>query len=565
MRLGALAVKLAQVNVAALLENSARHGATPSNVAFNAGERAAPVTTSGGLAIQALQSVFGDAFSGAALLLPFVAGPLQTLGIDLTQLLRLGYGGSDSATQEAMGPRGAQTALMNTQLRENSQLVKRMAGYAASLVSKLPPFVQAFLPKDPEQWTAQITSKIDDNTLGQWVTTLGQIFPDALGLMTQLDPSFITDATPFVKQTLLQNNGKFDPDIFDRNIAAFKDVYNRGWFGQVPAQLAANAVQHTREKLGSRATLGNAAMASAVADSLVKAGFATFGDALEMASQIGGRDYFTNPTRLISTINRISEMAAAGNVSPQQVAQAATVALKQGQNPLAYMQLVATSGQASGRLGSQLADKITPGAVQTQQSMMQEYDLLGEAVSKDVRYKRMFERAVKSGRPDAVAELLQRAKSDQRLLRSVGTDGPTPGLGSQLFSQMSMHNPDFVPALMVQQTQQQMRDLDPKAYRGMQRMLGSQRGRSRLGEMLVSGDFTGVRDRRLRAALADNQSLVGNALSINPELLRRNRFGLRNQRLRRIPDADLAPEPTVPRIGLPGPVPAEQQPPVVAQ
>ena len=560
MKLGGLAIKKqAQTWLGAVNERQQQHAVTPTNVAFNAAERSAPVTSGGQLGVGLLQQLFGESAGIVGAFLPFVAGPIKNAtGIDVMAPLRIGYGGDPEATRQVQA---AQGAMMTQQLVENTgalSAIGQAAGdtfdkYAPDWVKELVPFTGKSLPG--------LIATVPPDQLGLFISQVSQASPMVAQLFSQFVPGMITSFEPFMRQTLMQNNGKFDAELFNKNVGDFKRAYASGHFQRpgrevLPAQLAASAVQHTRETLGKGATMTQAANAAYVADTLQKAGLAdTFGNGLALASQLG-TDYFNNPEALNTKIQQLGDMAASANMSPAQVAQAAQVAREQGQDPLAYMQVMASSGRMANLYGTQVADRLTAPSTQIQTEMMKRFDLLGGAVSTDKRYQRAFQTALKSGRPEAMYRLLQTAEKDPRLLADIGPAENHAGRGSALFAQMQSRSPDFMQGMMVQTAQNEMRGLTPQLRRQLNRTMTHDR--DKLTEAVRTGDYTQVGDRRLGAMLSRNPSVAAAAMSVDPSLVRQNQFQLRNPRMRRAPKP-IQPEPLT-RVGLPGPAPAEQQP-----
>ena len=71
MKLGGLAIKKqAQTWLGAVNERQQQHAVTPTNVAFNAAERSAPVTSGGQLGVGLLQQLFGESAGIVGAFLP---------------------------------------------------------------------------------------------------------------------------------------------------------------------------------------------------------------------------------------------------------------------------------------------------------------------------------------------------------------------------------------------------------------------------------------------------------------------------------------------------------------
>lgn len=515
-------------NVFDLLSHTARGVAEGGrvNTRLHSAHETAPVATTNPamLGIGTLQSILGDFGTLPALALPFVAQPLQRAGIDIMSPIQVGHQGSPRAAAELAR---ISQGMMAEQFAENTQALSRLGGAVGNMAGKLGGLIG--MDFDGEGIANWIASR-DPQTVGMMYAQFAPLVPELPEAMSALDPSFITDFTPFIKQTQMQNGGQFDEQLFRENVNNFRQSYQRGLFdtpdGTIPAQWAANAVQYTRERLGPSANMAHAQNVARAARSLQSEGLAqTFGGAMELLQNVAPDAAF-NPGKARQTAQYLGNMARRGMIDPQALAKAADIAHQQGMDPMTAMSMVARSGMMRQRFGADVADNLLSDTMQTYRGMQEQpwMQALDTATSFDRRYQRRFDQALQRGDVGSIRRLGQQALRDRNVLR-LG-----PGDGASLMGRMERHNPALVEGLMAHELSDAMGRMPSRVRRDLSRTVSDPR---RLRQVM-SGDFTGV-DARAGQILRDNPAVLGSMLSLSPEAANIRNTGIRPQRRIRQP------------------------------
>lgn len=496
------------------------------NTRSHGAHETAPVTTTNPamLGIGTLQSVLGDFGTLPALALPFLAQPLQQAGIDIMSPIQVGHQGSPRAAGELAR---ISQGMMAEQFAENTQALSRLGGAVGNMAGKLGGMLGMDFNGDGiAQWIASR----DPQTVGMMYAQFAPLVPELPEAMSALDPSFITDFTPFIKQTQMQNDGQFDEQLFRQNVQGFRDAYQRGLFdspdGTIPAQWAANSMQYARERLGPDANIAHAQNLARSARALQSEGLAqTFGGAMELIQNVAPDAAF-DPGKARQTAQYLGNMARRGMIDPQALAKAADIAHQQGMDPMSAMSMVARSGMMRQRYGADVADNLLSDTMQTYQGMQEQpwMQALSTATSFDRRYQRRFDQALQRGDARGIRRLGQQAMRDRRVMR-LG-----PGDSSGLMGQMEQHNPALVEGLMAHELSDAMGQMPSRVRRDIARTL---RDPQRLRQAM-SGDYTGM-DARAGRLMRDNPALLGSMLSISPEAGQIRSTGIRPQRRIRPP------------------------------
>ena len=500
--------------------------------------RQAPQSTGGQLGVQMLQSLFGEMGAGlGGLALPILA-PLvkQQFGIDLMAPIQTGYGGDPGASREAFA---ATQAMMAAQLSSRRDLVVHLSQELGERLESMGILSQLGMTKDS---IADMVEGMDPQTFGSMFQQVAAALPEVTTVLTQLDPSFIADFTPFATQAMLQNGGKFDNRLFQRDVQDFKQAFAAGQFGRVPAQLAAHSVAFAAETFGPQATIAHAANAAQVADQFVRAGLAgTFGGAMALAKQVDptGR-FITDPQQITNYVQYLSTMSQKGMVNPQQIAQGAELAAKEGISPAMAMSIIARSGNLRTELGSAVADKFTSDAAKAYAGLQQtgQVDALARAYQNDRHARQSIDRAMQQGDMGRLTRLANQAARNPRLQ---GMKADT----SSFMNRLSVTNPNLLEGMMAQQIEGGMRSLPASVRSRLSRVLAD---KQRLGEAVATSDYTGIRDPRVRQLLQNRPDLVAAALSVDQSALRR---GSRFRAARRVGRPDMQPvQPELPHLGF---------------
>jgi len=545
MKLGALGTeKLAEVGnlLTQIAEGNQRHAQTPSGTTFTPGRRAGPAMSQGQLGVGLLQSIVGDVGGLAGLAIPFLGPWLKraTGGkIDLAKMYRMGYGGDDAATKQALA---AQNDLMNFQKESLGASAGNLAGLAGQVVdnviSALPKFIQDELPS----WLSggaiagplQAYAKQNPGFIGQVLAPILMQFPEVQSAVQALDPNLIVDARPFRKMTTQITGGEYDTSVAWQVFDTFRAQYDAGMFQpegtqDIPASLAANALQHTMEMTGdpsiafSQEGIQKVRNAVQVADRIHTLGLAPFGESLELARSLG-TGYLDNPNALDQRLSRMGDAMVRAGMDPEQLMQTVQVARERGADPLVYMHTVTSAGLATRRQGTDVGQEITPDATRGRQEAVSNLDLLATLAKFNPTYREAALRT--GGDPAKLWQLGERAKQDRQAILAVDPSAFRQGAGTHLLGKMTEFTPDAQERWQAYSLQKQLQGMGQEGGQ-LGRLL---RDKGELRQAVQSGDWSQLggskaESARLGSLASRHMPVINRALSIQPDYLRYQRPG----------------------------------------
>ena len=487
---------------------------------------AGAVTNPAEMGVGLLQSLLGDMGTAPALLIPFIAQPLREYaGIDILAPMRVSPEGSSAQARKVMQ---INEQLSMYQMQQNAELATNIVDAALKGVETLNErlFSRMGISIPTEELSEWMRNR-DPATLGQIYGQLAATVPEVGAALSALDPSYIADFTPMVRQNMLDNNGEFNPQQFHSDMAQFRQLYDQQLFGGLPAQWALEAVGFTRTHLGRGANTAHARNVALAAESLKEAGLAdTYGGAMVLAQQMGGQELFTNPARVQRNAAYLARMADRGLVDPQQLGKAANMAAQYGMHPSTAMAFVAQAGMSQAELGTATAEQFAEPSMESYRALQDSTgaQALAQATQWDRGYRRQFERALERGDVRRLDQLARRAERDPR--RQQWGEGDA----SRLFGEISSADPQLLSGVMSMAVERGMQRMPAHLSRQMSRVLRDPAQVRRLAE----GDFSQV-DPRLGRMLQQSPHLLASAATLAPGTYTHGTRGVRAQRRIRPP------------------------------
>lgn len=430
--------------------------------------------------------------------MPYIQQFANKLGIDMNQPLEYGYGGDPEAFAE-------QQAISASLMREQMLSGGRSSQKIISALSRV--LKDTF--GDKAAGITDFLSGLDPSHLGMFLQTLSSFVPQIPVIMSRIDPGFMMDFKPITDVMYMKTGGKFDPAVLEQTITGFREAYNNGYFGKIPAQLAANSLAFATENLGPHVSYTNAANYAKAASTLVSRGLApSFGEALVMADAMApGSQAAFSPGIVEGYANYLDAMARRGMVDRRMISEAAKYATKNGLSMGAAMNAVIMGANVRQKMrgaeGKTYADLAANAVAEAGQSTHMK--ILAAAYEGDKKARQYIDRALASGDVGALNKLSRRLSNDPRVIeRAQFTDA------NFLVDRMATQSPKLLDSFVqgeVRRAAGQNKELAA--------LLASP---DKLAARLKTRDFSGLSTDTVRALKANGGRLGAVALSTGAPL-----------------------------------------------
>ncbi len=308
-------------------------------------------TMTGGQGLAAAMSALAGEDAGAIFqaAMPFLAPYLKERGIDVMKPYELQYG---QDPQQARENAEIQKTLLAPAMQHLGQEVGKLINIGGEQVKKL---TNGYIPAD--KFTALYSLLPNDQgqrdqVVGMIASTFARSSPDIAAGMQTVMRGVVLDWDPLIRANRLRNGNNFNPQDFSQTMDWFQKAHAAGHFGNVPAQLALEAVPFAIDATGGKATPQMITNLAQVASEIQYRGLARdFRTSMEMATSMGDpRQVLTDPMRVLGQIHRMSNQMDSMNYTPEQRVQGYALvqqAKEQGMSVAALMQSLGAGGLAA--------------------------------------------------------------------------------------------------------------------------------------------------------------------------------------------------------------------------